>query len=121
MEDDAGEEEVGEGSFGSDAVEIGFVQRIALNAQTSAQDEGSHAGDEARQEGVEGKGADEAAINELHHARDQDVAQVGVDQLELGRRRTRVLFQETAHHAEDAALLRLRHVSAAWRWDQISR
>ena len=77
-----------------------------LNAQTGAQNKRAHARDEAREEGVEGKRADEAAVEELDDARDEDVTHVGVDQFEFGRRPRGVIFEEPLDDADHAALLR---------------
>jgi len=106
MQDDAGEEKVGKGAFGADVAEVGLVLRVALDAQTGGEDEGSHAGDETREERVEGKRADEAAVEELDDARDEDVTHVGVDQFEFGRRPRGVIFEEPLDDADHAALLR---------------
>jgi len=106
MQDDASEEKVGKGAFGADVAEVGFVLRVALDAQTGGQDEGSDARDETRQKRVEGKGADEAAVEELDDAGDEDVTHVGVDQFEFGRRARGVIFEEPLYDADHAALLR---------------
>jgi len=69
MQNDAGKEEVGEGAFRADVMEVRLVLRIALNAQASAQDEWSNTWYEARKEGVEREGPNEAAIHELDDTR----------------------------------------------------
>jgi len=49
MEDDASEEKVSKGAFGTDVVEIGFVLGIALDTQARREDEGPDARDETRE------------------------------------------------------------------------
>ena len=49
VQDDAGEEEIGESALRTDVVEIRFVLRIALNSEARREDERTNAGDESRE------------------------------------------------------------------------
>ena len=85
---------------------VGFPLNY-LKAKTYTEDEGGHGGDEAGEECVEGEGANlrkndddhgndgdgddgqegdcanQTAVEELEHPREEDVGQVGVDDLQL--------------------------------------
>ena len=53
-----------------------------LKPETGGQDKGPDAADKSGEEGVEGEGADEATVEELHHPGEEDVNHVGIDQLQ---------------------------------------
>lgn len=65
----------------------------------TAQDETADGGDESGQERVEGKSADENAVDELENAGQQDVEEVGVDQLQLLGRLAVVFADELGHYS----------------------
>ena len=73
-------------------------KRLNLQPEANGENEGPHARDEARQERVEGKSADEAAVDELHDPRDEDVGEVTVYDLKLLRGVVDVLIEELGHH-----------------------
>ncbi len=52
-----------------------------LQSEADGEDEAPDAGDEPRQEGVEGEGTDQAAVGRLHDSGKEDVGQVDVDDL----------------------------------------
>jgi hypothetical protein len=54
MWDDAGEKKICKGSFRSDVVEVCLVPSVALNSQAGCKDEETDAGNETREEGIEG-------------------------------------------------------------------
>lgn len=64
----------------------------------TSQDEAADGGDESGEEGIEGKGADQATIDKLGDAGQQDVEEVRVNQLQLLGRLAVVLANELGHH-----------------------
>ncbi len=76
MKDDVAEDEVGEAALQTDAAELILVGRINLKYKASCEKEGSDAGDESGQEGVEGESTDQTAVGQVH---DDHVNEVSVD------------------------------------------
>ena len=72
-----------------------------LKPEANGENEGANARDESRQERVEGERADEAAVEELHDSRDEDVGEVAVDDLEPLRSVVDVLVEELGHDGAD--------------------
>lgn len=68
--------------------------------ERTGQDKASDAGDETREESVEREGADQHAVDELHGASEQNVEQVGVNNLQLGGRGTQVLAPQAAQNID---------------------
>merc|ERR1739844_494103 len=99
VKNDMGEDEVGEASLSADAVELVLVVRVHLETETDAEHEGSHAADEASEEGVEGEGSDQAHVHELKDPGEENVGEVRVDELELDGGLVRVLLVELGDHA----------------------
>ena len=85
MQNDVRKNKVGKSSLGADSFEMAFVLRIDLESQTNSEDEACNAGNEAWQEGIEGKGSNQTAVEKLNDASEKDIAQVGVNDLQLGR------------------------------------
>ena len=95
-----GEDEIRECSLMTDSSKLGLVGRIDLNIsdvklrcgeweisdlQTEAdtEDKRGHARDEAGEESVEWESSHEAAVDELDDAGEEDVGEIGVDDLQL--------------------------------------
>ena len=68
--------------------------KLNLESEADRKDKRGDAGDKSREEGVKGECSDHAAVDELHHASEEDVGQVGVDDLELLGRAGAVLLVE---------------------------
>ena len=102
MEDYVREDEVGEGAFRTDRLELAAIRGVHLKPKTNAEDETADARDESGEEGVEGKRADEAAVHELHHARQQHVRQIRVDDFALLRSRVGIFVEEFRDDAREA-------------------
>ena len=83
MKNDVGEYEIRESALRGDGGELGLVSRVDLETKADSEHEGGHAGDEAREKGVKGEGSNQAAIEELEHSGEENVNQVGIDNLEL--------------------------------------
>lgn len=66
----------------------------------TSQNERGNATNKARQKRVEGEGANETAIGELDNARQEYVAQVGVDELQSTRSTASVLRVKAAEDLE---------------------
>ena len=64
----------------------------------TSEHKGAHARYEPGEEGVEGEGAHETAVEKLYNARQHHVGQIGVHQLQPLRRARLVLFQEAPYH-----------------------
>ena len=77
------------------------VEHIYLKPEANGENEGANARDESRQERVEGERADEAAVDELHDSRDEDVGEVAVDDLEPLWSVVDVLVEELGHDGAD--------------------
>ena len=69
-----------------------------LEPEADGQDEATDTADETREEGVEGEGAHQAAVNKLKDSRQEHVQQVAVHDLKLGGRVRPVLGQEFGSH-----------------------
>ena len=54
-----------------------------LQAEADTEDKRGHAGDEAGEESVEWESSHEAAVDELDDAGEEDVGEIGVDDLQL--------------------------------------
>lgn len=59
------------------------ISKNLFQGHLTGQHEAAHTRDEARQEGVEGKGANEHTIDELHDSGEQNVNKIGVDDFKL--------------------------------------
>ena len=82
MQDDVGEDEVCKAPLWWNALEGGLVLRVDLKPEADTEDEWPHAGDESRQEGIEGEGSDQATVQELYDPGQEHVGKVGVDNLQ---------------------------------------
>lgn len=60
-----------------------YFHKNPLQRHLTSQHEAAHARDEARQERVEGKGANEHTIDELHDSGEQNVNKIGIDDFQL--------------------------------------
>ena len=78
-----------------------MVTKIYLKPEANGENERTNARDESRQERVEGERADEATVDELHDARDENVGEVAVDDLEPLRSVVDVLVEELGHDGAD--------------------
>ena len=78
-----------------------MVTKIYLKPEANGENEGADARDEPRQERVEGERTDEATVDELHDARDEDVSEVAVDDLEPLRSVVDILVEELGHDGAD--------------------
>eukprot|EP00011_Vannellida_sp_DIVA3-517-6-12_P012166 CAMPEP_0114613468 /NCGR_PEP_ID=MMETSP0168-20121206/5147_1 /TAXON_ID=95228 ORGANISM="Vannella sp., Strain DIVA3 517/6/12" /NCGR_SAMPLE_ID=MMETSP0168 /ASSEMBLY_ACC=CAM_ASM_000044 /LENGTH=153 /DNA_ID=CAMNT_0001824473 /DNA_START=166 /DNA_END=624 /DNA_ORIENTATION=+ len=85
VEDDVAEDEVGEGALLREG-EGPLVGGVQLDAEGSEENEGTHGGEEAGQEGVEGVRAHLADVHELDHSREEGPDEEHVDQPEPLRR-----------------------------------
>ena len=65
-----------------------------LESEADCEDKRGDAGDKSWEERVKGEGSDHAAVDKLHHASEEDVGQVGIDDLELLGRAGAVLLVE---------------------------
>ena len=70
---------------------------LYLKPEADCEDKGADARDEPGEEGVEGEGADEAAVDELHDPGEEDVGEVAVYDLEPLRSVVDVLVEELGH------------------------
>ena len=106
-----GKDEVSEGSLRTDSSKLGLVGRIYLQigslaqvkktlirlyleAETDSEDKRGHTRDEAREKRVEWKCSHEAAVDELDDTGEEDVGQIGVDDLQFLRSARIVLLVE---------------------------
>ena len=124
VEDDMGEDEVSKGSLRTDAGKLRLVGRIDLEtlmlkansnfllfsyleSETNSKHKRCHTGDKAREECIEGKCSHEAAVHKLDNTSEEDIGQVGVNDLQLLGRVGVVFFIELAKDSGKG-----RHVSA---------
>ena len=54
-----------------------------LKTKANTEDKRGHAGDEAGEKSVEGESSHEAAVDELDNSGEEDVGEIGVDDLQL--------------------------------------
>lgn len=92
VQNGAGKKKISKGSFWGDALEIRFVLWVDLYSQANREDEAPHAGDEARQERVEGKGPHEKTVTELQRPGQQYIQEVRIQQLQTLRSGAQILF-----------------------------
>ena len=85
---------------------------LYLESETNGENKWSDAGDESGEESVEGEGSDQAAVDKLDHASEEDVGEVGVDDLKLLGGVRAVLLVKLGHDSRqgghDALLLVLK-------------
>ena len=58
-------------------------QESHLKPQANSQHERCNTRDEAREEGIEGEGSNQAAVEELEDSSKEDVGEIGIDDLEF--------------------------------------
>lgn len=68
----------------------------------TSKNEGADTGDKTGQERIEGKRSNQSAVHELHDARQHDVGEIRIYQLQLSRRPVPVALQELMQHRHDA-------------------
>lgn len=85
MQNDVGEYELGERFLPAQVHELGLVLLIHLNSERGAQHERGDRRYEAGQERIEWECTDEQTVGELDDAGQQNVEQVGIDDLQIAR------------------------------------
>jgi len=83
VQNDVSEDEVSKATLRTDGAELDFVLRIDLKTETDTEHKGGDTRDESREEGVEGEGTDQAAIDELEDSSEEDVGEIGINNLEF--------------------------------------
>jgi len=83
VKDHVCKQEVGKTALGRDRFKLGLVRWVHLESKADAEDEGGDGGDEPREESVEGEGAHQATVEELEDPGEEDVGQVGINDLQL--------------------------------------
>ena len=101
MKDHVGEDEIRECSLMADSSKLGLVGRIDLNisdvklwgageweisdleTEADTEDKRGHAGNEAGEKSVEWESSHEAAVDKLDDSGEEDVGEIGVDNLQL--------------------------------------
>ena len=73
--------------------------KFNLESEADCENKRGDAGNKSREERVEGECSDHAAVNKLHHAGEEDVGQIGVDNLQLLGRVGAVLLVELCHNS----------------------
>ena len=89
--------------------------KFNLESEADSENKRGDAGNKSREERVEGESSDHAAVDKLHHAGEEDVGQIGVDNLQLLGRVGAVLLVELCNNSgqggHDAILLVLKVLS----------
>lgn len=98
MQNDVCENKVSKGSFRTDAEKLILVGRVGLDSEAHSKNKWSYTWDETSQEWVEGEGANHATVQKLEGSCQEDIQQVGVDQLDLCRCSTHVLIVEFSNN-----------------------
>lgn len=83
MEDNVGEDEVSEASLWGYVDELTLVSWVHLEPKTDAQNEWCHTGNESAEEGIERKSSHQTAIHKLEDSSEEDVGEVGINNLQL--------------------------------------
>ena len=117
MQDHVGENEIRECSLVTDSSKLGLVGRIDLKsdevtlrlweveggsylqAEADTEDKRGHAGYEAGEKSVEWESSHEAAVDELDNSGEEDVGEIGVDDLQLLGRAGIVFIVEFSNYS----------------------
>ena len=85
MQNDVGENELGESFLFAQMHELGLVLFVDLDAERGAQYERGDRRYEAGQKRIEWKRADQQTVDKLNDAGEQNVEQVGIDDFQIAR------------------------------------
>jgi len=100
MENEGSKDEVPEGAFNGDGVEVARVLGVGLQTEAHSKNKRSNSGDEAGEERIEGEIANQCTVNKLCDASEEDVQQIGVDHLQFSRNTLHVVSVKNTNNSQ---------------------